>query len=73
MNKDFQKILILGIISIIISAIALYNFRDIKFKNTKKLSQEIENQQETTQEYEELFDDPNDISNLEINTNLNTT
>jgi len=73
MNKDFQKILILGIISIIISAIALYNFRDIKFKNTRKLSQELNNQQEITQEYKDLFDDPNNVSNLETNKNLNTT
>lgn len=73
MNKDFQKILILGIISIIISAIALYSFRDIKFKNTKKLWQEIENQQEIVQEYEDLFDDPNDIFNIEINNDSKTT
>lgn len=73
MNKDFQKILILGMISIIISAIALYSFKDIKFKNTKKLTEENNKQQEIVQEYEDLFSDPNIISAPEEHKTLNNT
>ncbi len=45
MNSDWKKILILWFISIAISAITLYSFRDVKFKNTKKLAEEYERQQ----------------------------
>ena len=57
MNKDIKTILILWIISIIISAIWLYQFKDIKFKNTKKLQQaQIEKQQEIINDYNDLVD-----------------
>ncbi len=73
MNKDFQKILILWIISIIISSVALYSFRDVKFKNTKKLAEQNNKQQEIVEEYQELFADPNDIFNTEDKKDLATT
>ena len=40
MNSDGKKVLILGIISIAISAITLYSYNDVKFKNTKKIAEE---------------------------------
>lgn len=43
MNKDFQKILILWMISIAISWVALYSLKDIKFKNTKKIAENRQN------------------------------
>jgi hypothetical protein len=58
-NKEFKTLLILWIVSIVISGLALYSFKDVKFKNTKKLQennleqQEIE--QELEQEYQELL------------------
>jgi hypothetical protein len=60
-------------VSIIISAIALYSFRDIKFKNTKKLTEQVEEKQDIMQEYQELFNDPNEIQVPEKNKDLNTT
>ncbi|HRX64127.1 MAG TPA: hypothetical protein P5060_03430 [Candidatus Absconditabacterales bacterium] len=65
MNKDLKNIIILGLVSVIISSIALYSFRDIKFKNTKKLQENTI--EEIQQEYEALLDDPNDIFQEEIN------
>ena len=57
MNKEFKSILILGIIAIIISWIGLYQFRDIKFKNTKQLRKQNEEQlQNLEKEYNELID-----------------
>ena len=73
MNKDFQKILILWIISIAISALALYSFRDIKFKNTKKLWQELDKKQKIVEEWEELFDKVENTEIPETIRNLNTT
>ncbi|MCK9467262.1 MAG: hypothetical protein M0P94_02945 [Candidatus Absconditabacterales bacterium] len=70
MNKDFQKILILGLISIVISALALYSFRDVKFKNTKKMLEENQKEQEILQEYQELLSDPNEIVQPEIQKDL---
>lgn len=45
MNTDWKKVLIMWVISIAISAFALYSFRDVKFKNTKKTIEEYERQQ----------------------------
>jgi len=73
MQKDLQKILILGIVSIIISAIALYSFKDIKFKNTKKLTEQTQKQQEIIQEYQELVNNPSEIFLVETNNSLATT
>ncbi len=73
MQKDLQKILILGIVSIIISAIALYSFKDIKFKNTKKLTEQTQKQQEIIQEYQELVNNPSEIFLVEKNNSLATT
>lgn len=73
MNKDFQKILILWIISIVISWVALYSFKDVKFKNTRKLAEQQNKQQEISQEYQELLSDPNDIFNTEDKKDLATT
>ena len=70
MNKDFQKILILWLISIVISALALYSFRDVKFKNTKKMLEENQKEQEILQEYQELLSDPNEIVQPEIQKDL---
>ena len=57
MNKEFKSILILGIIAIIISWIGLYQFKDIKFKNTKQLQKANEEKiQELQNEYNELVD-----------------
>ena len=40
MNSDWKKVLILWVIAIAISAITLYSFRDVQFKNTKKLAEQ---------------------------------
>lgn len=57
MSKDFKNILILWVISIIISAIWLYQFKDIKFKNTKELQRKNEEKQEQLiNQYNELVD-----------------
>jgi len=53
-NKDFQKILILWIVSVFISWFALYSFRDISFKNTKNLK-DNQNQEQIDKEYQELI------------------
>lgn len=53
-NKDFQKILILWVISIAISWLALYSFRDISFKNTKDLKKN-QNQEQINKEYQWLI------------------
>lgn len=45
MNKDWKRLIILWIVSIIISAMTLYSFRDVHFKNTKKLAEENARQQ----------------------------
>lgn len=45
MDKEWRKLIILWIISIAISALALYSFKDVKFKNTKKLAEENARQQ----------------------------
>lgn len=73
--KDFQKILILWSISAIISAIALYNFKDIKFKNTKKLWQEVtQEQEEIIQDYSELLNNQfQENTNIENRENLSVT
>ncbi len=73
MSKDFQKILILWLISIVISSLALYSFRDIKFKNTKKMLEENQKEQEILQEYQNLLSDPNEITQPEIQKNLAKT
>ncbi len=73
MNKDFQKILILWLVSIVISSIALYSFRDIKFKNTRKMLETNQKEQEITQEYQELLSDPNEIVQPEVQKNLAKT
>ena len=57
MNKEFKTILILWIVSIIISWLWLYQFRNVKFKNTKKLQAiNIEQQENLSQEYNNLID-----------------
>lgn len=57
MNKEFKSILILGIIAIIISWIGLYQFKDIKFKNTKQITKQNEEKiQNLEKEYNELID-----------------
>lgn len=65
MNKDFKKILILWIISIIVSWLWIYSMRDIKFSNTKKKQKEAElkEQQSITNEYNELLNEYNSIVN----------
>ena len=56
-NSEFKTILILWIIAIIISWIGLYQFRDIKFKNTKQLTKQNEERiQNLENEYNELID-----------------
>ncbi len=56
-NSDFKSILVLGIIAIIISWIGLYQFRDIKFKNTKQLQKTNDEKiEKLTNEYNELVD-----------------
>lgn len=66
MNKDFKKIVILGIISIIISSLWIYSLRDIKFTNTKKIQKEIEKQ-----EQKKLDDEYNKLLN-EYNSQIDT-
>lgn len=57
MNKEFKTILILWVISIFISWLWLYQFRNVKFKNTKDLEKANEKQeQEITAQYNELVD-----------------
>ena len=57
MNKEFKSILVLGIIAIIISWIGLYQFKDVKFKNTKELQKANEEKiEKLTNEYNELID-----------------
>ena len=57
MNKEFKTILILWVISILISWIWLYQFRGIKFKNTKDLEKKNQQQeQELIEKYNELVD-----------------
>ncbi len=56
-SKDFKLILILWIVSIIVSSIWLYQFRNVKFKNTKNLQKnQIEKQQEIVDQYNDLVD-----------------
>ena len=56
-NSEFKTILILWIIAVIISWIGLYQFRDIKFKNTKQLAKQNEEKiQDLEKEYNELID-----------------
>ncbi len=74
MNKDFQKILILWAVSIIISWITLYSYKDIKFKNTKKLQEQQQSQeQQTQQEYEELIANENIAKPKDSNLSQKTT
>ena len=57
MNKDLKNILILWVISIIISWIWLYQFRGVKFKNTKNLEKRNQQQeQELIEKYNEMID-----------------
>ena len=57
MNKDFKSILVLGIIAIIISWIGLFQFRDVKFRNTTDIDKNKKEQQEQLlNEYKELVD-----------------
>ena len=57
MNKEFKTILLLGLVSILISGIWLYQFRNVKFKNTKELEKANQAKQEKLiQEYNELVD-----------------
>ena len=57
MNKEFKSILVLGIIAIIISWIGLYQFKDVKFKNTKQLQKTNEEKiEKLTNEYSDLVD-----------------
>lgn len=57
MNKEFKSILVLWIIAIIISWVGLYQFKDVKFKNTKQLQKANEEKmQELKNEYNELID-----------------
>ncbi len=79
-NKDFQKILILWIVSIVISWFALYSFKDITFKNTKKLQEDNLKQQEiqqaTEQEYQDLLNKTQTSNNNvvdDLKSSLNTT
>lgn len=60
MNKEFKTILILGIISILISWIWLYQFRNVKFKNTKELEKRNQEQQQA------LIDQYNDLVDIYI-------
>ena len=56
-NKDFKTILILWIVSILVSWLWLYQFKDVHFKNTKKLEKENEKQQEQlVEKYNALVD-----------------
>lgn len=65
MNKDFKTILMLWIASIIISGLALYSFRDVKFSNTKKLKEQAQEQTETLQqEYQDLLSNTSSASNI---------
>jgi len=63
MNKDFKKIVILGIISIIISSLWIYSLRDIKFTNTKKIQKQIEKQEQKKldDEYNKLLNEYNNL------------
>ena len=57
MNKEFKTILVLWIVSIIISWFWLYQFKDIKFKNTKNLEKANEALQENLlEQYNNIID-----------------
>lgn len=57
MNKDFKSIVILWIVAIIISWIWLYQYKDVKFRNTKDIEKaNLKKQEELLQEYNELVD-----------------
>lgn len=57
MNKEFKTILLLWLVSISISALWLYQFRNVKFKNTKELEKiNQEKQEQLIQQYNELID-----------------
>ena len=57
MNKEFKTILILWVISIFISWLWLYQFRNVKFKNTKDLAKANEKQEEEIiTQYNDLVD-----------------
>lgn len=85
MSKDARTVIILGILSIIISGLALYSFRDIKFSNTKKLKEQAQEQTETEalqQEYQDLLSnsewlniktETNNITNYKTTWNLSIT
>ncbi len=67
-------------VSIIISGLALYSFKDITFKNTKKLQEDNikqqEVQQELEQEYQELLNNTQTQNNNvvdDLKSSLNTT
>lgn len=70
MNSDWKKVLIMWIISIAISALALYSFRDVKFKNTKKTIEEYERQQIENQlsAYENNQNIPENTTTIRITT-----
>jgi len=58
----------------LISWITLYSYKDIKFKNTKKLQEQQQSQeQEIQQEYEELISSENSNKPKENNLNQKTT
>lgn len=57
MRKEFKTILLLWLISILISGIWVYQFKDIKFKNTKNLEKaNQQKQEELIKQYNELVD-----------------
>ena len=57
MNKEFKTILILWIVSIFISWLWLYQFRNVKFKNTKHLqAANLEQQEKLTEKYDNIVD-----------------
>lgn len=57
MNKEFKTILLLWLVSILISGLWLYQFRNVKFKNTKQLEKANQQQQEQLiKQYNELVD-----------------
>ena len=70
MNKDFKTLLMLWVTSIIISGLALYSFKDITFKNTKKLQEDNIKQQEIQQELEQKYQEL--LNNTPSNKTSNT-
>jgi len=57
MNKEFKTILLLWLVSILISWLWLYQFRNVKFKNTKDLERANQaKQEELIKQYNELVD-----------------